>query len=87
MSGERKVEVFGAGCPLCEAAARVVRGLACPACDVRVLDLRTPAGAARAAEVGVRTVPAVAVDGWLADCCAGGLDEAGLRAAGVGRPL
>ena len=33
--------------------------------------------------LGVRSVPAVAIDGRLADCCAGrGIDEASLRAAG-----
>jgi glutaredoxin 3 len=36
---------------------------------------------------GVRTVPAVAIDGRLA-CCAGwGPDEAALRAAGIGARL
>ena len=34
------------------------------------------------------TVPAVVIDGKLADCCAGrGPEEASLRAAGLGRPL
>ena len=44
--------------------------------------------AAKAEGYGVRTVPAVAVDGRLAVCCAGsGLDEAALRAPGIGVPL
>jgi glutaredoxin 3 len=36
----------------------------------------------------VRSVPAVAVDGKLADCCAGqGIDEKILQDAGLGKPL
>ena len=44
-----------------------------------------PAVASKAKEQGVRSVPAVIADGKLADCCAGReIDEATLRAAGVG---
>jgi hypothetical protein len=43
--------------------------------------------AKRAKMLGVRSVPAVAIDGKLADCCAGrGIDEQVLRAAGLGQP-
>ncbi|MDW7709917.1 MAG: thioredoxin family protein [Deferrisomatales bacterium] len=84
---KRLVEVFSAGCPVCEEAVERVRNLACPSCDVRVLDMHDPAVAERARKLGVRSVPAVAVDGALAPCCAGrGLDEEALRAAGVGTP-
>lgn len=58
----------------------------CPSCEVSVLDMHDAKVAARAKALGVRAVPAVVVDGKLADCCAaGGPDEAGLSAAGVGR--
>ena len=44
--------------------------------------------AERAKGMGIRTVPAVVVDGKLAACCAeAGPDEATLRAAGVGQPI
>lgn len=44
--------------------------------------------AARAKQYGVKSVPAVVIDGKLADCCAGrGPDEATLRAAGLGVSL
>jgi len=44
--------------------------------------------AERAAAYGIRSVPAVVVDGEPASCCAGrGVSEEGLRAAGVGAPL
>ena len=33
MNSKRKVEVFGAGCPVCEASIAIVKQLACPSCD------------------------------------------------------
>lgn len=88
MANKRKVEVFSAGCPACEEAVDLVKRLACPDCDVQVLDMKDPAVAARAKGLGVRSVPAVAVDGKLASCCADrGVDEGALRTAGVGAPL
>jgi len=87
MSGKRTIEIFSAGCPACEDTIALVNRVACPSCEVSVLDMNDPAVARRAKGLGIRSVPAVVVDGALADCCAGrGPDEATLRAAGVGRP-
>ena len=85
----RIVEVFIAGCPLCDEAVRLVKSTACPNCEVKVYDLREGCATNEcrdlAARYGVTTVPTVVVDGQLADCCrSGGVTEAGLRAAGVG---
>jgi hypothetical protein len=42
----------------------------------------------RAKALGVRSVPAVAIDGKLAECCTGrGINVQVLRAAGLGTPL
>lgn len=87
MTAKRKVEIFSAGCPLCRDTIDLVHRIACPSCEPVVLDLREPAAAARARALGVRSAPAVAIDGRLADCCAArGPEEAALRAAGIGRP-
>ena len=84
----RKIEVFSAGCPLCEETIKLVNSLACPSCDVSVVDMKDIQGATRARALGVKSVPAVAINGKLADCCAGrGPDEATLRGAGLGQPL
>jgi glutaredoxin len=49
--------------------------------------MKEPEVARRAKALGVRSVPAVAIDGKLAGCCAGrGPDEEALRAEGLGRP-
>ncbi len=84
----RKIEVFSAGCPLCKETAARVKDLACPSCEVEIVDMKDIKGATRARELDVRSVPAVAINGKLADCCTGrGPDEATLRAAGLGQPI
>jgi glutaredoxin len=88
MATKRKIEVFSAGCPACEETVQLVNRIACPCCEVSVLDMKDTAVAKRAKSLGVRSVPAVVIDGKLADCCVGrGPEEAALRAAGVGQAL
>jgi glutaredoxin 3 len=87
MNAKRKVELFSAGCPACDRAVELLRRIACPSCEVAILDMRDPAVAQRAEQFGVRSVPAVVVDGKLAACCATrGVDEASLRQEGVSVP-
>jgi glutaredoxin len=84
---KRKVEVFSAGCPLCADTIALVNSVACPSCAVSILDMNDQSVAVRAKSLGIRSVPAVVIDGKLADCCAGrGPDIATLRAAGLGSP-
>jgi glutaredoxin len=88
MNAKRQIEVFSAGCPVCEDTIALVQRLACSSCEVTVLDVNKPDVAARAKQLGIRSVPAVTVNGRLADCCAGrGPDEKTLRAAGIGQAL
>ena len=88
MSTKRKVEVFSAGCPVCKDAVEMVKRISCQDCEINVLDMKDHAVAERAKSLGIRSVPAVVIDGKLADCCAGsGHDEAILKAAGIGQPL
>jgi hypothetical protein len=88
MADQRTIEIFSAGCAVCEGVIKEVREAACASCDVQVLDMKTPEAQSRAAVLGVKSLPAVAIDGALADCCAGrGPDLAVLRAAGLGRQI
>jgi glutaredoxin 3 len=88
MSNKRTIEVFSAGCPACEETITLINHVACPSCEVLVLDMKDPTVASRAKSLGIRSVPAVVIDGKLADCCAGrGPEEATLRAAGLGQPI
>ena len=88
MANTRKVEVFSAGCGLCDETIALVQSLACGSCDVIVHDMKQPEVAAKAKGYGVVSVPAVVVNGELADCCVGhGPQEQALRAAGIGAQI
>lgn len=85
---KRTIEVFTAGCPCCDETVKLVQSLVCPSCDLQILDMWTDQAAqAKAKQYGVTRVPAVAVNGKLADCCqVGSVDANTLRSLGVGVP-
>ncbi len=88
MNTKRKIEIFSAGCPACQETIELVNLIACPSCEVIVLDMNDTDIASRAKELRIHSVPAVVIDGKVAQCCEGrGPDEASLRAAGLGQPL
>ena len=88
MANTRKVEIFSAGCGVCEETVSLVRRIACDSCEVSVLDMQDDEVAKRAKHLGIRAVPAVVIDGALAACCEGtGPIESALRAAGIGQAL
>lgn len=88
MAKKRKVEIFSAGCPVCQDTIDLVNEIACPSCEITVLDMQDKSVAERAQRLGVRSLPAVVIDDELAGCCAGrGVDEDTLRQAGIGQPL
>jgi len=88
MAETRKIDIYSAGCPVCKSTVDRIKALACPSCEVMVLDMNDANVAERAKSLGIRSLPAVTIDGVLAGCCAGrGVDETVLRAAGLGRPL
>lgn len=85
MKPKRKIEVFSAGCPVCQETIDLVNKIACPSCEISVLEMGNPDVAKRAKELGVRSVPAVVVNGKLASCCKErGPTEAALKVAGIG---
>jgi len=85
MTTLRHVEIFSAGCPVCEDTITLVNQLACPSCEITVLDMKDQAVASRAKWLGIRTIPAILVDDQIVECCAEhGPNELLLRAAGIG---
>ena len=87
---KRLVEVFTAGCPICEDAVKEIKVLACPNCEVTVYDLNkrcdTNECVDKAKQYGIKSVPAVAIDGKLVDCCNNrGIDIEALKRAGLGQ--
>ena len=82
MTARKTIEVFSAGCSTCKTTIEVVKQLAGSAHDVVIHDMHKSEIASKAKEYGVRSVPAVVIDGKLASCCAGrGPDEHTLRSA------
>lgn len=78
----KTIEVYSAGCPTCRETIEMVKKLAGSQHEVRIRDMQQHETAAQARRLGIRSVPAVVVDGKLAGCCAGrGPDEAVLREA------
>ena len=88
MATKRKIEVFTAGCSLCDGVVEQVKSIACPSCEILILDMHDEQVSSRAITLGVKSVPAVAIDGKLADCCASrGVDLSVLKAQGIGTPI
>ena len=87
MSEKRTVEIFSAGCPVCREAVEQVKSISCSSCEIRVLDMNDPSVASRARDLGVKSVPAVAVNGELAGGSGRCIDLEELKKAGVGSCL
>lgn len=82
----RTVEIFSAGCSVCEDAIAMVKDLACSSCEIQVRDMSDEGVAERAETLGITTVPAVVIDGELVECCTNnGPDKETLRDAGLGQ--
>ena len=79
---KHKIEVFSAGCKTCKDIIATVKKLAGSEHEVIVHDMHNEEIVRRAAQHGVRSVPAVVINGKLAGCCAGrGVEENVLREA------
>lgn len=79
---KHKIEIFSAGCPICEQTVETVKKLAGADHEVHVHDMHQKEMASKATQHGIRSIPAVVIDGKLAGCCAGpGVDEHVLRQA------
>ena len=92
MADKRKVEVFTAGCPLCDETIRLVKELACPSCEVTVYDIREQCKSKecldKMKQYNITSVPTVVVDGEIAECCRrSGVSKETLEVAGIGVPL
>ena len=82
MATRKKIEIFSAGCSTCKETIELVKRLAGSAHEVVIHDMQKAEVASKVKQHGVRSVPAVVIDGKLAGCCAGrGPDEHVLRSA------
>ncbi|WP_089318470.1 thioredoxin family protein [Pontibacter ummariensis] len=86
---KRKIEMFTAGCPVCEPVVEMVQSMACESCDVTIYNLAeqcdTKECVSKVKEYNITSLPAVVVNGELLSCCAGrGVSREQLEAAGIG---
>ena len=82
MGTKKKIEIFSAGCSTCKKTIELVKRLAGSSHELVVHDMHKSETATKAKNYGVRSVPAVVIDGKLASCCAGrGPEERVLRSA------
>lgn len=81
-TGKYTIEIFSAGCSTCKETIEMVKKVAGAEHTVQVNDMQHGDTAARAKKLGVRSLPAVVINGKLAGCCAGrGPDEHVIRQA------
>ena len=77
-----RIEIYSAGCTTCRDTIEMVKRIAGSDHDVHVHDMQHGDTAARAKALGIRSLPAVIINGTLTGCCAGrGPDEGVLREA------
>lgn len=83
---KRRIEIFSAGCSVCEEGIQAVRDAACSSCEVEVRSMSDPSVATAAQRYGIKSLPAVVINGQLASCCQhGGIDLDVLRSLGLGQ--
>lgn len=90
MENKRIIEVFTAGCSVCAPTVELVKKMACSSCEIIVYDLSKPSDTEEYGQkvqlYGIKSLPAVAVNGVLLNCCQNsGVSEAELKNAGIGQ--
>lgn len=81
----RKIEIYSAGCGVCQDFLARVTALACSSCEISVHDTQVASIAAKAKELGVRFLPALVVNGELLIPDLGGVySDDQLRKSGIG---
>ena len=86
---KRQVEIFTAGCPVCEPVVQLVKDTACDNCEITIHKVKEQCESkiclTKMTEYGVKRLPAVAVDGKLLSCCTNiAITKEDLLNAGIG---
>tara|TARA_R110000765_G_scaffold405321_1_gene501842 strand:+ start:221 stop:490 length:270 start_codon:yes stop_codon:yes gene_type:complete len=70
---KRQIEIFTAGCPVCEPVVQLVKETAGKDCEITLHNLSEQCESkiciSKMKEYGIKRVPAIAVNGKLLDCC------------------
>ncbi len=89
MKKKRVIEVFTAGCSVCQPTVDMIKGMACSSCEVIVYDVSKPCDTKeclqKVEQYDIKSLPAVVVNGVLLNCCQNqGVSESELLKVGVG---
>jgi glutaredoxin len=79
---KHKIEIFSAGCATCKETIEAVKKLAGSEHDVHVHDMHQHETASRAKQHGIRSLPAVVIDGGMS-----GSQSGAPRISGMGTRL
>ncbi len=86
---KRKVEIFTAGCPVCDPVVKLVKETSCENCEIIIYDLvkqcEEKTCTDKMVAYGINQVPSVVVNGKLLDCCDRGITKQDLVNAGIGQ--
>lgn len=87
---KRQIEVFTAGCPVCEPVVKTVKDMVCDSCEVTIYDLSEQGESKvcvdKIKQYNITSLPAIAVNGELLSCCKDrGVSREELAAAGIGQ--
>jgi glutaredoxin len=90
--GKRSVEIFTAGCVLCDETVKLVNDMACPDCEITVYNLieqrEDKECMEKVKEYEITSVPTVVVNGKVAECCKRSKpNRQDLEALGIGQPF
>ena len=70
---KKQIEIFTAGCPVCEPVVALVKETACQNCEITIHNLSDQCESkiciSKMEEYKVKRLPAIAVDGKLLGCC------------------
>lgn len=86
----RKIEIFSAGCPVCEPVVQLVKDTACKNCKIIVYNLSEQCESKicvkKMEEYKIKRLPSIVVDGKLLDCCNNNeITKSDLVNAGIGK--
>lgn len=82
---QKQVEIFTAGCPVCEPVVQLVKDTAGAHCNITIHNLSEDHNDAIRKKYVLTRLPAVAVDGKLLDCCKNSaITKEDLISAGIG---
>lgn len=89
---KRQIEVFIAGCPVCDPVVKLVKEMACSSCEVTIYNLvkqcDTKECVDKMMKYDITSLPSVAVNGELLSCCKGQrISKEALAAAGIGQTI